>query len=77
MRPWLGTRRLIAVALGLVVVASCSSQPPTQNTGPTLNVLAGSELKDLVPLLPDIQKNTGYQVNLHYTGSLDGAQAIV
>jgi Ca-activated chloride channel homolog len=29
-----------------------------------------------VPLLPDIQKNTGYQLSLKYTGSLDGAQAI-
>jgi len=61
----------------LVVAAACSGSSSTPvDTSHTLTVLAGSELKDLLPLLPDIQKNTGYQLSLKYTGSLDGAQAI-
>jgi Ca-activated chloride channel family protein len=70
-------RRLIVAALGAVLALSgCSTSPPPADSSHTLTVMAGSELKDLVPLLPDIQKNTGYQLKLNYTGSLDGAQAI-
>ena len=71
-------KRLIGWALAIVAVASaCSvSQSPPVDTSHTITVVAGSELKDLVPLLPDIQKNTGYQLDLKYSGSLDGAQGI-
>ncbi len=71
-------RKLAAALLPLVLLAAavaCGTQP--EDTSHVLTVLAGSELKDLVPLLPDIQKNTGYTVRFSYTGSLDGAQAIV
>jgi Ca-activated chloride channel family protein len=70
-------KRLIVAALALVLTLSGCSSTPAEDTSHTLTVLAGSELKDLVALLPDIQKNTGYQLKLNYTGSLDGAQAIV
>ncbi len=71
------TKRLLGVLLALVVLTgACSSGQPAVDTSHTLTVLAGSELKDLVPLLGDIQKNTGYQLQLKYTGSLDGAQGI-
>ena len=70
-------RRLCAALLPLVLVlAGCATQPAV-DTSHQLTVLAGSELKDLVPLLPDIKKNTGYDLKLNYIGSLDGAQAIV
>ena len=68
---------LLGFALALFTfLSACSSSQTPVDTSHTLTVLAGSELKDLVPLLPDIQKNTGYQLSLKYTGSLDGAQAI-
>ena len=74
----LGIRRLLAVALGALVVAgACSNTQPVADTSHTLTVLAGSELKDLAPLLPDLQKTTGYTLQFKYTGSLDGAEAIV
>src|SRR5690348_2987009 len=66
-----------AVALLGIAAVACSGGQPSVETAHRLTVLAGSELKDLVPLLPDVQKNTGYQLSLKYTGSLDGAQAIV
>jgi len=71
-------RRLLGLVLGVVVLAGActSSQQPSVDTAHTLNVLAGSELKDLAPLLPEIQQKTGYQLQLKYTGSLDGAQGI-
>src|SRR5690348_6358108 len=66
-----------ALALVGIMAVACSAGQSSVDASHTLTVLAGSELKDLVPLLPDIQKNTGYQLSLKYTGSLDGAQAIV
>ena len=65
-----------AIVALLACAAACSSSQRSLDTAHTLTVLAGSELKDLVPLLPDIEKATGYQLSLKYTGSLDGAQAI-
>jgi len=68
---------LLAAAVAICTIASaCSTGSPNVDSAHTLNVLAGSELKDLVPLLPDLQKATGYTLNFKYTGSLDGAQAI-
>lgn len=71
-------RRLLGLALGALVLASAcdtGSQPPI-DTAHTLTAVAGSELKDLGPLLSNLKKSTGYTLQLKYTGSLDGAQAI-
>ena len=72
--------RLPAVAAGLLAVlllgAACSNVTPAP-PGKTLTVLAGSELKDLEPLLPDLEKATGYHLSMTYVGSLDGAERIV
>ncbi len=70
--------RLLGLALAALVLAgACTGAGPAVDTSHTLTVLAGSELKDLEPILPDIKKATGYQLSLKYTGSLDGAEAIV
>src|SRR5262249_22099810 len=42
----------------------------------TLNVIGGSELSDMAPILKDAQKATGVKVVLTPTGSLDGAEKI-
>ena len=63
---------LIALCLA-VPLASCSSAPDSAHT---LTVLAGSELKDLEPLLPDLEKATGVRLELNYIGTLDGAEKI-
>ena len=38
--------------------------------------MAGSEVKDLEPLLPDIKSKTGVTLVLSYSGTLEGAEAI-
>jgi Ca-activated chloride channel homolog len=72
--------RLPAVAAGLIGVlllaVACSNVTPAP-PAKTLTVLAGSELKDLEPLLPDLEKATGYHLSMTYVGSLDGAERIV
>jgi Ca-activated chloride channel homolog len=68
---------VLAIAL-LVGVGSLTrpSGPPDPNDPNVLTVLAGSEVKDLAPLLPDIQKATGVQLVMSYSGTLEGAEAI-
>lgn len=71
-----------ALLLGACTGGGRSASPATpgqaQPSGPatTLRVLAGSELKDVEPLLPDIRKATGVSLRLEYVGTLDGAERI-
>ena len=72
-------RRPFAVLLLGVLLAACSgggSTTPAEPAG-TLHVLAGSELKDLEPLLPGLQAATGVNLKFDYVGTLDGAERIV
>ncbi len=70
-------RGLWTAVLACLVGAACSTGVPTTAPSTTLSVLAGSELKDIEPLLPDLQKATGHRLQLSYVGSLDGAERIV
>jgi len=62
---------VLAAAFGLAACGSSST-----SAADTLNIIAGSELKDMLPVLQDAQHAVGVKVNLTYTGSLDGADAI-
>jgi Ca-activated chloride channel family protein len=64
---------IAAAAIGAAGLAACASAP---SGPPALHVLAGSELKDLEPVLPDLTKTTGINLKFDYIGTLDGAQAI-
>jgi Ca-activated chloride channel family protein len=78
-----GARRAGALLVAAIVAVGCttgSDSSPSGGTyadGPsTLNILAGSELKDMVPILDEARTATGVNVNLTYVGSLDGAEQI-
>jgi Ca-activated chloride channel family protein len=72
-------RRRIAALVGAVVVTigllACNVGQPDESH--TLTVLAGSELRDLEPMLPDLQKATGIKLAPTYIGTLEGAEKIV
>ena len=74
MRGW--ARFASLVALAALTLPACASGSSDAQPANTLTVLAGSELKDLEPMFPEIEKSTGWHLKLSYTGSLDGAQAI-
>ena len=63
---------LLAIALA-GIVSACGGTP---DKGHTLTVLAGSELKDVEPLLPDLEKATGVRLTPTYIGTLEGAEQI-
>jgi Ca-activated chloride channel homolog len=72
---------VLAAAVGLLAGACTSSPKPTgDGSAPlppgTLRVLAGSELKDVEPLLGDLRAATGVSLKLDYTGTLDGAEQL-
>ncbi len=69
---------VLAAAALAVGTAACGSSTSTVNPDDpnTITVLAGSEVKDVQPILDDLQKATGVSLALTYTGSLDGAESI-
>jgi len=42
----------------------------------TISILAGSELKDVKPMLDEIRRETGVEIEFHFTGTLDGAETL-
>jgi Ca-activated chloride channel family protein len=73
---------VLTAAVGLLAGA-CTSGPDQATGGGaaplppgTLRVLAGSELKDVEPLLGDLHAATGVTLKLDYTGTLEGAERL-
>jgi len=65
---------LVVAAVVATALVGCGSKGVSAAN--TLNVIGGSELKDMAPILDAAQKATGVKVVLTYTGSLDGADKI-
>ncbi|MGN9781632.1 substrate-binding domain-containing protein [Nonomuraea sp. ZG12] len=68
-------RRVLAV-LSLLLVAACGAEAEPVDAPDLLRVLAGSEIKDLEPLLRRAETEAGVKVKLTYTGTLDGAEQV-
>ncbi len=67
---------ILVVAVSLFGVMGCGGTISLPATN-TLTVLAGSELKDIEPLLADIEKNSGTRLVMRYVGTLDGAEMLM
>ncbi|MGR9051896.1 MAG: substrate-binding domain-containing protein [Gammaproteobacteria bacterium] len=64
----------ILSVFGFALIAGCDQWPKSSQT---LKVIAGSELKDIEPMLDRIEQNTGIRLDMHYIGTLDGAEKIM
>ncbi|MEO5535917.1 MAG: VWA domain-containing protein [Pseudolysinimonas sp.] len=75
-------RRILAAAVTAAALALLTGCFPTGDNGPspddpnTLRVLAGSEVKDMVPILQDAAAATGVNVLFTYTGTLAGTELV-
>jgi Ca-activated chloride channel family protein len=71
-------RLAVVVTFAIGSLLACSSAPPPDpaRDPSVLSVMAGSEVKDLEPMLPDIANATGVKLLLSYSGTLEGAEAI-
>lgn len=72
---------LAGVALLSVLLTGCSGSQGSSDSalsdGPNvLRVLAGSEVSDMAPILADLKNETGVEVKLKYTGTLEGTQTV-
>jgi Ca-activated chloride channel homolog len=66
---------LALVTAGCTVGGGDTREPPSDPPG-TLRVLAGSELKDVEPLVAQIHDATGVNLRFEYSGTLEGAERI-
>jgi len=75
MHDWLRRLLILPGLLGLLILAGCErvAEHPPENT---LTVLAGSELKDVEPLLPELEAATGVRLKFEYSGTLDGVERL-
>ena len=71
-----GGRLVAAIGVLVALLAGCGPSTPNLDDANTLAVMAGSEVKDLEPLLPDIRSKTGVSLVMSYSGTLEGAEAI-
>ncbi|MGW0803905.1 substrate-binding domain-containing protein [Nonomuraea sp. NPDC002799] len=66
-----------ALIAALLLISACAADPAGTADGPhVLRVLAGSEIKDLEPLLKRAEREAGVRVAVTYTGTLDGAEQV-
>jgi Ca-activated chloride channel homolog len=72
MSRWRPAVLLFCVLLGL---GACTGDEPSATT--TLRVLASSELADMRPLLDDLRRETGIELELDYRGSVDASNELV
>ena len=74
---------LTALALGLSgcnkreeTSAAPASAPPAAKAASSFTILAGSELKDIEPLLPALEQATGLHVVFKYAGTLEAVERL-
>jgi Ca-activated chloride channel homolog len=65
---------LLAVLL-IFSSSACAIMSTESSQG--LTVLAGSELRDLEPMLDQIHRETGVRLQMQYIGTLDGAEKLI
>lgn len=75
MRIFLMTTAIFALA-GVLTGCGGNGSAGQADAKNQLSILAGSEVKDMEPLLLEVQKATGVSITLRYTGTLSGIDAI-
>ncbi|MEV4014234.1 VWA domain-containing protein [Nonomuraea angiospora] len=69
-------RRALSLLLLGALLAGCGGGEEPADAPDVLRVLAGSEIKDLEPLLRRAEAEAGVKVRLTYSGTLDGAEQV-
>ena len=64
--------RAILLVIAALILSGCDGKKSE-----SLTVLAGSELRDMEPLLGDIESKTGFKLQMAYSGTLDGAEKLI
>ncbi len=71
---------ITCLTLCALLLAGCGKQDnaaaPASDPANTLSVLAGSELKDIEPLLPALTQATGVTLQMRYVGTLEAVEKL-
>lgn len=67
---------LLASAAMIAPLTACSS-PLGEDPDKTLNIVAGSEVKDVEPIIQDFESKNGVKINFTYKGTLDGTETVI
>jgi Ca-activated chloride channel family protein len=71
------TKALLPGLLGLLtVLAGIGCDKKVLEPAPTLKILAGSEIKDMEPLRPRMERAAGGRIEFVYSGSLDAVESL-
>ncbi len=76
LRPRL-RRIAAAVAATLAVPVGLTACQFDGGESSTLHVVAGSEIKDMAPILEQMQRETGVTLSIDYMGTLEGTEALL
>ncbi|MBO1902218.1 substrate-binding domain-containing protein [Leucobacter weissii] len=67
---------LLAAVLPAAMLSGCIGAPGADESK-TLHVLAGSEVKDMQPILDEMEAETGVHLEFEFTGTLDGTEKLL
>lgn len=73
----LGARLAAVVTLALALPLALSGCGALGGSSEPLRILAGSEVSDLEPILEEMTRETGVEIELEYIGTLDGTEALL
>lgn len=66
-----------ALALALALPLALTGCGMLGSSGEPLRILAGSEVRDLEPILEEMTRETGVEIEFEYIGTLDGTEALL
>lgn len=69
-------KRIIAGLTGIGIMLSMTACG-IANPDNELNIIAGSEIKDMSGIIRDAEKELGFTINIDYSGTLDGTEKIM
>ena len=71
-------RAVSALALvGALALSGCGLPGSGPSEADTLHVLAGSEVRDMEPILEEMARETGVHIEFEYMGTLDGTESLL
>jgi Ca-activated chloride channel family protein len=60
-----------------MMLSGCSGMTNSDDPDKTLNIVAGSEISDMKPILQSAESDLGIKINITYSGTLDGTDGVM
>lgn len=67
-------RAFIIASIAAVALTACDKTTMAQNNG--LSIIAGSEIKNIEPLIAQASKDLGFPISIQYSGTIEGVETV-